>query len=75
MNQGLKNAIISALSQSINLSEANGFPTSIIATKALLNAIALAAGNFEVPGERDFIMGKIFEALQIPTVEVREAAM
>ena len=40
-----------------------------------MNAIALAAGNFEVPGERDFIMGKIFEALQIPTVEVREAAM
>lgn len=47
----------------------------MIASRALLSAIALASQNFEVQAERDFIMSKIFEALQIPVVEVRESAM
>jgi len=39
----LKNEIIAALYKSINLQEANGFPTAIFASKALLNAIAFAS--------------------------------
>jgi importin subunit beta-1 len=75
LNAGLKNAIVSALTTTISKDEGNEFTTSVIASKALLSAIALASQNFEVQAERDFIMGKIFEALQIPTVEVRESAM
>jgi hypothetical protein len=71
----LKNAIIVALTATINKEEGNGFPASLIASKALLRSIAYASQNFLVTEERDFIMNKIFEALEIPEVQVRESAM
>lgn len=75
LNQQLKNAVIVALTTTISKEEGNGFPATIIASKALLRSIAFAGQNFLVQNERDFIMAKIFESLEIGEVQVREAAM
>jgi hypothetical protein len=40
-----------------------------------LHSIPYTSANFEVQVERDFIMNKIFEALENKQVEVRENAM
>lgn len=71
-----KNQIIHALTSSIDKNEGNDFPFTTVATKALLKAIFFADQNFLVEHERNFIMGKIFEALEIrANVQVREAAL
>lgn len=45
------------------------------AVSSFYKALVFARPNFRVSHERDFIMGKIFEALQCPEVETRVIAM
>jgi importin subunit beta-1 len=71
----LKNQIIHCLTTTINKNEGNNFPSTVIASKALLKSIEFADNNFKVPQERDFIMNKVFEGLECQHVQVREAAM
>jgi len=42
-----------------------------MATKALLTSIEFAEQNFPIEQQRNFIMQKIFEALEIDNVMVR----
>ena len=64
-----------ALTTSINGQEGAGFPVTKLAVKALLHAIPYAEQNFKVEHERNFVMQKIFEAIEIADVDVREHAM
>lgn len=66
LNTQLKNLIIHALTSSINKEEGGDFKFTNVAAKALLKAISFADQNFSVEHERNFIMNKIFEALQTP---------
>jgi len=52
------------LTTTINKNEGDGFPSTVIAAKALQKSIEFADSNFKVPQERDFIMTKIFEGLE-----------
>lgn len=63
-----------ALTNNISNQEELNDPCKL-AIKALLHSIPYTASNFEVPAERDFIMNKIFEALENKQVDVRENAM
>ena len=58
-----------------NISKDESTEKNQVATKALLNAISFASQNFEKDNERDFIMGKIFEACTIDDEETRQYAM
>jgi hypothetical protein len=74
LNQDLKNQIMLALTNNITTDE-NLTPACKLAVKALLHSIPYTSANFEVQLERDFIMNKIFEALENKNVEIRENAM
>lgn len=78
LSSELKNAIIVALTTSINIQEGekgHGFPATKLAVKALLHSVPYAAQNFKVEHERSFIMQCLFSALTIPDIEIRENAM
>ena len=74
LNQDLKNQIMLALTNNISNDDAFTAPCKL-AVKALLHSVPYTSANFEVPVERDFIMGKIFEALENKNAEIRESAM
>lgn len=63
-----------ALTNNISTDEAFTAPCKL-AVKALLHSIPYTSANFEIDVERDFIMGKIFEALENKSVDIRENAM
>lgn len=63
-----------ALTNNISTDEQFTAPCKL-AIKALYHSIPYTAANFEVPVERDFIMGKIFEALENKNDSIRETAM
>lgn len=60
----LKNKIVAALTQNIT-ADPNFLKTTILATRAFFNALPYASQNFKVQQERDFIMGKLFEAFKV----------
>lgn len=74
LNQELKNQIMLALTNNISTDENFVAPTKL-AVKALLHSIPYTSANFQVQVERDFIMNKIFEALENKNVDIRENAM
>jgi HEAT repeat protein len=43
--------------------------------RALFNALPYMRQNFQVKEERDFIMAKIFEAMENPSEDIRTTAM
>ena len=75
LEPAVRSQVIHCLTSSINAQEGNGFAATTIAAKGLLKSISFASQNFQVQVERDFIMNKIFEALEAPADAVREAAM
>lgn len=75
LSDQLRSPIIQALTQTISKDEGNDFPNTTIASKALLRSINFADQNFHNQQERDYIMNKIFEALEVPVTDVRESAM
>lgn len=74
LNQDLKNQIMLALTNNISNDDVFTAPCKL-AVRALLHSVPYTSANFEVPVERDFIMGKIFEALENKNAEIRESAM
>lgn len=74
LSNDIKNQIMLALTNNISTDEAFTAPCKL-AVRALLHSIPYTSKNFEVPLERDFIMNKIFEALENKDVEIRENAM
>lgn len=69
-----KNQIMIALTNSISSTEESVL-TCKLAVKALLHSVPYTSQNFAVPAERDYIMLKVFEALQNKDTEIRENAM
>ena len=63
-----------ALTNNISADAAQNQPCKLAIT-ALFNAIDYTSSNFQVEGERDHIMNKIFEALKSQDVTIREKAM
>jgi len=78
LSNELKNAVVVALTTNIDKDEnktSNGFPATKLAVKALLHSLPYASQNFKVEQERRFIMDKIFDALEVTDVDIRENAM
>lgn len=74
----LKNAVIVALTTNIDKDEnqkAQGYPATKLAVQALLHSLPYAAQNFKVENERAFIMAKIFSAMEVSDVDIRENAL
>jgi len=74
LSANLKNNIVSALTQNIS-ADPSLIAFTQIAIKALLNSIPFASQNFQIPGERDFIMEKIFLSCESSDEDVREHAL
>lgn len=77
LNDSLKNQIILALTNNItiNFDNPDSQKCTEYATKALFHALPFVTQNFKVTFERDYIMTKVFEALQNPVEEIRVTAM
>jgi hypothetical protein len=73
----MKNQIILAMTNNITSTYDNPDiqKCNEYAIKGLLHALPFAAQNFKVTNERDFIMDKLFLALQNPNEDVRVTAM
>jgi importin subunit beta-1 len=70
----VKNMIILALVNNITL-DPNYTKSTTYATKGLFYAIPYAAQNFKVEGERNYIMEKVFLAIDHPDEEIKVAAL
>jgi importin subunit beta-1 len=80
LSNELKNAVVVALTTSIDKDEASapnsqGLPATKLAVKALLHSLPYATQNFKVENERNFIMQKVFDAIFVSDVNIRENAM
>lgn len=67
------NAILTAVAQGMNISEANP-EVRLAATRALYNALDFAQTNFENEMERNYIMKVICDAAFAKETEIRQAA-
>ena len=74
LTQPLKNQIMLALTSNIDSTQEQQAPCKL-AVKALLHSIPYTQANFQVQEEREFIMKKVFDALQCKDVDIREFAM
>ncbi len=77
LNAELKNQIILGLTNNISTdySSPDLQKCTEYAIKGLLNALPFATQNFQVTHERDYIMQKVFDALQNPVEDIRVTAM
>jgi importin subunit beta-1 len=77
LNPELKNQIILGLTNNIstNFENPDAQKCTEYAIKGLFNALPFATQNFQVVHERDYIMQKVFDALQNPNEDIRTTAM
>ena len=66
LNQDLKNLLISSLTSAIDKNEGNDFVFTRAAIKAFLHAVSFCKEIFNGEQQRNFIMLKVFEALEVP---------
>lgn len=63
-----------ALTNNIDSTQPEQGPCKL-AVKALLHTVPYTQANFQVDAERDFLMQKVFDALQCADADIRENAM
>jgi len=76
INDQIKNGVILALINNLSSSQtAESLKLGQVASRALYHSIPFARQNFRIQHERDYIMGKIFQAMEANDEDIQESVL